>query len=88
MDIDFYQHLILATWLCLILNIWLEKRWAFGGTVLIGLLWEVAEYFYNLDAYSSLKHYLKDSLLDMGAAVLAVGVLMIILKFRDKTCGT
>ena len=84
MDIDFFYHMVLATWLFLILNILITKRWAFGVTIIVGLLWEVAEYFYNLGSYSGLKHYLKDSLLDMGAAVLAVTVLVIILKFRDK----
>jgi len=84
MNVDFYYHMVLATWLCLILNIWFSKRWASIFTIVVGLVYEEIDLWLNQGAYSGIKHHLKDSLFDMAAAVLAVGVLMIILKFRDK----
>ena len=84
MDVDFFYHMVLATWLCLILNIWFNKRWASIFTITVGIVYEGFDLWLNQDAYRGIKHHLKDSLLDIGAAVLAVGVLMIILKVRDK----
>ena len=84
MDVDFFYHMVLATWLCLILNIWFNKRWASIFTIAVGLVYEGFDLWLNQGAYSGIKHHLKDSLFDIGAAVLAVGVLLIILKVRDK----
>ena len=80
MDIDFYQHLILATWLFILLYRWLYKQLTMILVLAIGLMWEMAEYFYNMDAYSGFKHYFLDSLFDMAAALIAFLVCIFILK--------
>jgi len=83
MDIDFYQHLFLATWLYTILFRWFDKQRVFLFTMGVAIVWEVTEYFYNLDAYANIQHWKLDTLLDLGAALIACFVCTLILK--DKT---
>ena len=80
MDIDFYQHLVLATWLFVILFRWFNKQKAFLFTMTVALLWEFAEYFYNLDAYKNIKHWKLDTLYDLGAALIACVICIFLLK--------
>jgi hypothetical protein len=49
------------------------------------MVYEGFDLWLNHEVYSGFKHHLNDSLYDMCAALLAVGLLMINLKFRDKT---
>lgn len=79
-DIDFYQHLFLATWLFLILARWLHKKYNMMAVMGTAILWEAAEYFYNLDAYSNTMHWKKDTLMDLLAAVIACVFCVLILK--------
>ena len=79
-DIDFYQHLFLATWLFLIGWRWLNKQLTTLSVLGIALLWEMAEYFYNLSEYANVKHFLMDSLFDILAAVLAIIFCILILR--------
>jgi hypothetical protein len=44
------------------------------------IVWEVAECFYNLDAYANLMHWKKDTLMDLGAALIANIFCITILK--------
>ena len=83
MDIDFYQHLILATWLFLIAYRWLYKKYTVVVVMGVAILWEVAEYFYNMDAYSNIMHWKKDTLLDLGAALIACVLCVLILKDKQ-----
>ena len=80
MDIDFYQHLVLATWLFVISYRWLRKKYSVMVVMGVAVLWEVREYFYNLDAYANLKHWKLDTLLDLGAALIACVFCVLIIK--------
>ena len=79
-DIDFYQHLLLATWLFIILFRWLNKRNSMLIVLGVAVIWEGAEYFYNLDAYTSLDHWQLDTLYDLIAATIGCLVCMVVLK--------
>ena len=72
-------HFALAFILFYILSIWMNQKGAFLMTIFIGICYEVSEYFWNLTAYSSVKHYLykswKDVLSDFAGAVVALGVI-------------
>ena len=80
MDIDFYQHLVLATWAYLIAYRWLNKKYSLMAVMGVAVLWEFSEYFYNLDAYSIIKHWKLDTLMDLGAAIISCMVCILILK--------
>jgi hypothetical protein len=79
-DIDFYQHLLLATWLFAIVFRWLNKRYTTIVVLGIAVLWEGAEYFYNLDAYSNIDHWMLDTLYDLIAATIGCIVCLVVLK--------
>ena len=89
-DIDFYQHLILATYLFIIILRWIPANWmlyrterkrtAFMYTMIIAIIWEGAEYFYNRGAYADMKHYLTDTATDLLAAAAACTIIVILFK--------
>jgi hypothetical protein len=81
-DIDFYQHLLLATWLFLISARWLSKRYTMMIVMGTAILWEASEYFYNLDAYSNIMHWKKDTLIDLLAAIIACVFCVLTIKDR------
>jgi hypothetical protein len=83
-DIDFYQHLVLATWLFMLLNRWWRKQVVLLLVLGIALLWEIAEYFYNLDSYSGFKHYFMDTMFDMLAALIACLVCVLIMNKKQS----
>ena len=80
MDIDFYQHLVLATWLFIVVHRWLHKKYTMMVVMGVAIVWEVAEYFYNLDAYANIHHWKLDTLLDLGAALLGCVFCVLIIK--------
>lgn len=82
-EIDFYQHLILATWLYLILQRWFTVNRTFFIVLGVAFLWDVAEIFYNLEAYTDFNHYLKDTAYDLIAALIAC-IICWILQKRKK----
>ena len=79
-DIDFYQHLFLATWLFLIIGRWLHKKYTMMVVMGTAIVWEIAEIFYNLDAYSNFMHWKKDTLMDLLAALIACIFCVLIIK--------
>ena len=46
----------------------------------IAVLWEGAEYFYNLEAYANIDHWMLDTLYDLIAAVIGCIVCLVVLK--------
>lgn len=80
MDIDFYQHLVLATWLFLIVYRWLHKKYTFMAVMGVAIIYEVITYFIEYENYSGWNHYAKDTLLDLGAALTSCFVCTVILK--------
>ncbi len=83
-DIDFYQHMILATWLFIIAFRWYRKLQAFIIVLGVAIAWEAAELLYNLDAYSGFNHFLRDTLYDLIAALIACTISILLLKDKDK----
>ena len=91
-QIDFYQHLIAGLYLFMLLWNFLPVKWqlyesrkrtVFLYTMSIGLLYEVSEIFWNMDAYSGgFRHYFLDSIVDMAAFLIVSTSLVFII--RDK----
>ena len=76
-------HFLLATWLFFIFlryipNITIQK--AFLLVLAVALAWELAEFIWNRDAYSTFQAQFINSAKDMGAALISVGVSAIIVK--------
>ena len=72
--IDYWSvwHLLLATWLFLILHRFLhDLQAAFACTMAIALAWELQELIWNRKAYANMKAQLKNSLIDIGMALIA-----------------
>ena len=82
MDIDFYQHLTLATWLFIIVYRWLHKKYSMMVVMGIAIGYEFITYFFELDNYANIQHWKLDTLLDLGAALL--GCVFCILAIKDK----
>ena len=83
MDIDFYQHLILATWLFLIAYRWLNKKYSLMVVMGIAVVYEFITYFFELDNYMNIKHWKLDTLMDLGAALISCMVCILLLKDRE-----
>ena len=80
-DIDFWQHLLLATWLFLMIGRWLNKKYTMMIVMSIGMGYEFFyDYLFNLSSYQNLQHFLKDSLMDLGAALIACVFCIMVIK--------
>ena len=80
MDIDFYQHLVLATWLFLISYRWLNKKFSLMVVMSVAIVYEFITYFFETGNYANIKHWKLDTLLDLGAALIACGFCILVIK--------
>ncbi len=64
-------HLVLAMILFMIAYRFVGyKQMAFLIVIAVAVLWEIAEYFWNIKAYKDKKHFLLNSYKDLGMALI------------------
>jgi hypothetical protein len=79
-------HIVLAMMLYMIFYRYIDiesydvKHVCFLLVMGIALLWEIAEYFWNLKAYTDSRHYLINSFKDMLAALIGSTICVLLLQ--------
>ena len=79
-QIDFWQHLTLAIVLFLIVYRFLHKKYTMMVVMGVAVIYEAITYFFELGDYANLHHWKVDTLLDLGAALIACIFCVLILK--------
>ena len=91
-QVDFWQHMTIASYIYV--GLWAlmspklqlyksKNRTVFLYTMVVALLHEFLEYFWNFDSYENMTHYLLDSMTDLGAALISCFFFAIILKDKQ-----
>ena len=75
-------HLLLATYAYLIAHFklgWSEQI-SFLAVLALAILWEAGEWIWNQDAYATKKAMLKNNIIDIGMALLALFITVVLTK--------
>jgi hypothetical protein len=79
--IDFYTawHLLFASWIYIFIHNQLGHGYAWVITMSIAIVYEISEVFWNLNSYSTVNRFLKNSFFDIVVALISCAVCTIIL---------
>jgi len=91
---DFWQHMVLGAYVWMLLWVYLPEKWQlyqskkrtlFLYVMLVAVLYDGSEYFWNMDAYGGgFQHYMKDTITDLVAVLISCLFFIIILKEKKK----
>lgn len=75
-------HLLLATYAYLIAHFRFEfsKHESYIAVLALAIVWEALEWTWNRDAYATKKAMLKNNIIDIGMALVAITVTAVLIK--------